>query len=270
MKSLSTVGLGLSIIFGILLLALIAEVYYLLWWKNRITSRDRGSDISNPAADLLYVFCWKKQSSMTQTAAVVDTYSLVQQDRQQQQHDQFNINRDLLLKPLGNETSGPPKFLFPIIEETWEEMESEDSRLDSRGRSSLSELLLTAETPYVTPVASPSMLTHPLTSSSSSPIHGLNNNHVSESAREAEFNRRKSSPPPKFKFLQDAEEKFRRKLMEQDGNGTSGSKDFKDEEEDEPYVAIVVDKNQETVSKSNRHHQQFQFSYSPPALSKFS
>ncbi|PPE02227.1 hypothetical protein GOBAR_DD00754 [Gossypium barbadense] len=49
MKSLSSVGLGLSIVFGCLVLALIAEVYYLLWWKNRLrTSTDLENDLKTP------------------------------------------------------------------------------------------------------------------------------------------------------------------------------------------------------------------------------
>ncbi|KAK2653538.1 hypothetical protein Ddye_013394 [Dipteronia dyeriana] len=118
---------------------------------------------------------------------------------------------------------GPPRFLFTIIEETKEDLESEDgksrgdnkkSRKGSRSRS-LSDLLLTVETPYMTPLASPPSFT-PLTPPP--PImnqHGFNP--LFESSTDAEFNKIRSSPPPKFKFLQEAEEKlYRRKLIEEE------------------------------------------------------
>ena len=73
---------------------------------------------------------------------------------------------DLLHKPFGEEgtveselmrlhnLAGPPRFLFPIKEETKEDLESEDrSRKGSRTRS-LSDLMLTIDTPFLTPVAS--------------------------------------------------------------------------------------------------------------------
>ena len=56
MKSLSSVGLGLSVVFGCLFLALVAELYYLLWWKKRFANGRIENDYSSPARELFYMF----------------------------------------------------------------------------------------------------------------------------------------------------------------------------------------------------------------------
>ncbi|GMI90301.1 hypothetical protein like AT2G39560 [Hibiscus trionum] len=123
MESLSSVGVGLSIVFGCLLLALIAEIYYLLWWKNRLrTSTDLENDFKNPETRFA---------------------------EEEECHEQHNLqpNKDLLVKPLDGEDENDeqhPGFLFTIIEETMEDLES-------------------LETPYLTPFASPPFFTPPLT-----------------------------------------------------------------------------------------------------------
>ncbi|KAJ9175705.1 hypothetical protein P3X46_014234 [Hevea brasiliensis] len=277
MKSLSSVGLGLSVVFGCLLLALVAELYYLLWWKRRFTNREIGDEYSNPARELFYMFCLKKPSSLRHSqelcSSVRITDTLVHHEQDSRLH---NTSKDLLLKPLGddpmetqlmrlNSLSGPPRFLFTIIEETKEDLESEDgkSRGDnksakgSRSRS-LSDLLLNIETPYLTPLASPPFFTPPLT-----PM-----DHLFESAADAEFNKIRSSPPPKFKFLQDAEEKlYRRKLREEveekvqknDGFAQAHAKKvatskFLKDEEDGSFITINVDKNREIELNHQNHH----------------
>jgi hypothetical protein len=288
MKSLSSVGLGLSVVFGCLFLALVAELYYLLWWKKRLTNREIENDYSSPARELFYMFCWKRSSSLRHAAldpqelcsSAGITGTLVHESEAQLQ---MQSNKDFLLKPFGEDSmesefmrlqdlSGPPRFLFTIIEETKEDLESEDgksrgdkSEKDSRSRS-LSDLLPTVETPYLTPLASP-FFTPPLT-----PMDSCNQlggfNPLFESAKDAEFNRMKSSPPPKFKFLQDAEEKLKRKLMEaaavaeekvhesdelvqEDRNKPPPSKSHKDEEEGS-FITIIVDKYKER--ELNHHH----------------
>ncbi|XVE52690.1 hypothetical protein DITRI_Ditri02bG0142900 [Diplodiscus trichospermus] len=300
MKSLSSVGLGLSIVFGCLLLALVAEIYYLLWWKKRITSRDIENDYSNPARELFYMFCWKRSSS-SMTHSALNPQDIRMSTAEQQSHQlHLQSSKDLLLKPfddhdMENELmrlhslSGPPRFLFTIIEETKEDLESEEakskcdnkSRVGSRGRS-LSDLLLTVETPYLTPLASPPFFTPPLT-----PMDVCYNqqgfNPLFESATDAEFNRIRSSPPPKFKFLQEAEEKLnRRKLMEEvvdkndgyddddddeeNGDMTPPSKYLKDEE-DGSFITIVVDRNKERglINQFN-NQQQFHSSITSQVL----
>ncbi|GAV57727.1 hypothetical protein CFOL_v3_01263 [Cephalotus follicularis] len=142
MKSLSGVGLGLSVVFGCLLLALVAELYYLLWWKKRFTNREIEKDYSNPAREFLYMFCCKKPDSLSQRALnpqelcssgrMIDT--LVHEPEAQQNHLQ---NKDFLFRPFGDDAveteltrlhnlSGPPRFLFTIVEETKEDLEYED------------------------------------------------------------------------------------------------------------------------------------------------
>lgn len=288
MKSLSSVGLGLSVIFGCLFLALVAELYYLLWWKKRFTDRDVENDYSSPARELFYMFCWKRSSSLSHHTALnpQDLSSSVRfTEAMIHGHEgQFNMhsNNDFLLKPFGEDgietefmrlqsLSGPPRFLFTIIEETKEDLESEDgkSRVDKNGKESksrsLSDLLLAVETPYLTPLASPTFFTPPLTPADSYKPHGFNP--LFESASDAEFNKIRSSPPPKFKFLQEAEEKLKRKLMEaaekdvhndssesiEDSRIKSSMEKLLKDEEDKSYITIVVDRNQEV--ELNHHHQ---------------
>ncbi|KAJ0909254.1 hypothetical protein HanRHA438_Chr07g0319541 [Helianthus annuus] len=141
MRYSSSVGLGLSVVFGCLLLALIAEIYYLLWWKKRV-----------PARELLYLFCCKKHSSLRSTGLVKDTQVHEPQASSPspspssstssswvrsvtQDYDDMSVETELLrLHSLCG--PGPPRFLFTIKEETKEDLESEDrSKNGSRGRS---------------------------------------------------------------------------------------------------------------------------------------
>jgi hypothetical protein len=283
MKSLSSVGLGLSVVFGCLFLALVAELYYLLWWKKRLTNREMENDYSSPARELFYMFCWKRSSSLRHaaldpqelcsSAGITATGTLVHEPEAQLQ---MQSSKDFLLKPFGEDSmeaeflrlqdlSGPPRFLFTIIEETKEDLESEDgksrgdrSEKESRSRS-LSDLLPTVETPYLTPLASP-FFTPPLTPTDSCNQH-VGFNPLFESAKDAEFNRIKSSPPPKFKFLQDAEEKLKRKLTEAAAAEEKvhesdelvqehRNKAPKDEEEGS-FITIIVDKYKE---RELNHH----------------
>ncbi|CAJ2669427.1 hypothetical protein L195_g013517 [Trifolium pratense] len=249
MKSLSSVGLGLSIVFGCLLLALVAEVYYLLWWKKRIINREIENDYGNgnPLKELFYMFCWKRPSTSSLSCSSMRIGDNFVHDPQLQSHSQ--TTKEFLFKPFGedgieaeymrqhhpDDILGHPRFLFTIVEESKEDLESEDSK-SRRGRS-LGDLL-DVETPYLTPIASP----HFFTPLNCSPYNQHGFNPLFESTTDAEFNRLKSSPPPKFKFLQEAEEKLRRKLQD-DNKGINGN------EVDDSLITIVVDK------KSERAHQ---------------
>ncbi|KAF5733818.1 hypothetical protein HS088_TW16G00259 [Tripterygium wilfordii] len=285
MKSLSGVGLGLSVVFGCLLLALVAELCYILWWKKRITNSEIEDDsYGSPAKQLLFMFCWRKPSSLRVTDTLVH-------EPEAQIHSLHSNNNDFLLKAYGdndddmetellglNSLTGPPRFLFTIVEETREDLESEDAKSKSakgsRGRS-LSDLILTVETPYLTPLASPSFFTPPLTPLDSTSCKGFNPLFF-ESSTDAEFNRIRSSPPPRFKFLQDAEQKlYRQKLMEEsekkvnshDGFSQqflSGSKFFKDEEEESSFITIIVDRNKERELKHHGTSSQILPLNSPP------
>ncbi|ESQ52637.1 hypothetical protein EUTSA_v10017179mg [Eutrema salsugineum] len=229
MRSLSSVGLALSIVFGCLLLALLAELYYLLWCKKRTTttSPNLRNDYSTPATrELLFIFCC---SNTNPSSSPCSSFSNPKPIETQQQcpcpHDFGNVVGPGLV----------PRFLFTIVEETVEEMESEGG-LSTKGKS-LNDLFLNMESgstpPYLTPRASPSLFTPPFTpllmESCNGRREGISN--FSESSTDAEFNRlvrssplsshsplspsSSSSPLPRFKFLRDAEEKlYKRKVME--------------------------------------------------------
>ncbi|KAK8662384.1 hypothetical protein V6N13_091962 [Hibiscus sabdariffa] len=174
----------------------LSELYYLLWWKKRL-----------PASELSYMFCCKKSALNPQE---------IQQESSQQVHH-LQSNKDLFFKPYGvedeeeDEDDGlePPRLLFTIVEETKEDLESEEAK-SKKGRS-LSDVVFSVETPYLTPLASPPFLTPPLT-----PLEDASSccsNPLFESSNGGGFNISSSSsspPPPKFKFLQEAEEKLHR------------------------------------------------------------
>ncbi|KAG9444927.1 hypothetical protein H6P81_016267 [Aristolochia fimbriata] len=303
MKSLSSLGIGLSLVFGCLLLALIAELYYLLWWKKRMTNRDIEDDYSSSARELFYLLCWKKPSSLSSaglnphsSVRLSDSNALNDSEEQLHQLQYSHSGMDFLFKPFGEDDvetevmrlhhlsgTGPPRFLFTIKEETKEDLESEDgksrgdnkSRKGSRSRS-LSDLLLTMqqETPYLTPLSSPPFFTPPLTPSLDRYSHQGVNNPLFDSSSECDNVRWvRSSPPPTFKFLKDAEEKLYKKTVKEGSvikksqsqllpssspspppqapppppshaalsNSSMGS----DEEEEGSFITIMVGKNKE-------------------------
>ncbi|PIM99607.1 hypothetical protein CDL12_27897 [Handroanthus impetiginosus] len=168
MGSFSSLGIGLSFLFGFILMGLVAELYYLLWWKKRISKTEiKPSFIQN--------------QELTNSV----------RKSQEQQDLEMGSNKDLGFKGYGEEgvetelmrihnLCGPPRFLFTIKEESKEDLESSPT--------------------FKTP--------HSLDSYSN---HGFNP--LFESLSESEINRLRSSPPPKFKFLKDAEDKLLRRLL---------------------------------------------------------
>ncbi|XVE79602.1 hypothetical protein DITRI_Ditri14bG0071500 [Diplodiscus trichospermus] len=229
MKSFSGLGVGLSLVFGCLLLALVAELYYLLWWKKRIVRSEVEDDYTKYAKELIQLFCWKKSASLHAATSANSNQDLVKNQDTingtvEPDLELGSTKDNLLLKGFGEEgveselmrlhnLAGPPRFLFTIKEETKEDLESEDgdrSRKGSRTRS-LSDLILTVDTPFLSPLASPPLKSPPL-----NPLdcyHRQGFNPLFESSTDAELNKLRSSPPPKFKFLRDAEEKLLRRLM---------------------------------------------------------
>lgn len=275
MRALNSLGIGLSLVFGCLLLALVAELYYLLWWKKRFSNRDLEADhYASPAKEIFCLFCWKRPSSLSSTALNPQAMnsSAVDDDHNHshQLHLHSNSGKDLLLKSFDSEEGleselmrihnlqGPPRFLFTIKEETKEDLESEDgkskggkSRRGSKGRS-LSDVLFPVETPFLTPLSSPPFFTPPLT-----PLscyynqHGLINP-LFESSKQDDFNStlRSSSPPPKFKFLKDAEEKlYRRTLMEEAFKVHRNHGE--EEDEDGSFITIIIGKNRDKAHHSS-------------------
>ncbi|KAK7272077.1 hypothetical protein RJT34_28460 [Clitoria ternatea] len=229
--SFGGLSFALSLVFGCLLLALVAQLYYFLWWRKRRAHLDIEMDHGNYAPKGLFHWgCWKTPFTMhganNSRSVSRDPESAIHESDLELGAD----GKDLLYKSFGEESveselmrlhnlAGPPRFLFPIKEETREDLESEDgksrgdrSRKGSRTRS-LSDIVLAAnDTPFLTPVAS-SPLKCPLDPLDSYKHQGFNP--LFESSAELEFNRFRSSPPPKFKFLRDAEEKLYRKLIEE-------------------------------------------------------
>ncbi|GMH12291.1 hypothetical protein Nepgr_014132 [Nepenthes gracilis] len=225
-------GIVLSLVFGGLLLALVAELYYLLWWKKiRISTGRSVEDFSTLAKDLFHLFCLKKPSSINNQSS--NEISTILTNTEANRHDpdiELGSSKDVLLKAFGEDVVeseitrlqnlAGTRFLFTIKEETKEDLESDDgkskgdrSRKGSRTRS-LSDLMFAVETSFLSPLSSPPLMAsaaldslHPYTR------HGFNP--LFESSVDAELNRLRASPPPKFKFLRDAEEKLYRRLLEE-------------------------------------------------------
>ncbi|GAB4836598.1 hypothetical protein Ancab_001511 [Ancistrocladus abbreviatus] len=256
MRSLSSVGLGLSVVFCCLLLALMAEVYYLLWWKRRWNRRDGiiEDDFSSPARELLYMLCCRRQTPASSRAQSSLSLNPQQQQQLVKSFDENSIGvfeRQLVMAP---------RFLFTIREETKEDLESEDGKSGGHRSRSLSDLLRNmGETPYVTPLASPPYLTPPLTPPPAS--KGLSSSHnyspFNEYSSDAEFNKIRASPPPMFKFLREAEEKLerRRMMMEEEEEEKKGktkaptsttTKVYNKNEGDGSFVTIIIPKSNET------------------------
>ncbi|GAV57910.1 hypothetical protein CFOL_v3_01446 [Cephalotus follicularis] len=275
MAFLGGLGLSLSLVFGCLLLALVGELYYLLWWKKQtITNNpETEDDYSNYAKELIQLFCWKRPSSLHSNN---NQDTVREPDANGHEPDpELGLSKDLLQKAFGEESveselkrlhnlAGPPRFLFTIKEETKEDMDSEDgksrgdrTRNGSRARS-LSDLIVTIDTPFLTPLASPPSKSSPLNSYSH-----LGFNPLFESSLKADLNMFTSSPPPKFKFLRDAEEKLLRRLMREETekeiakNGgvvvqDSGVKTAQNsamiiEQREGSFLSFLVGKNRERV-----------------------
>ncbi|KAG5238193.1 Transmembrane protein [Salix suchowensis] len=281
MTSFSELGIGLGLVIGCLLLALVAELYYLLWWKKRISNREVEEDddySSNYAKGFLHLICWKKPASLRSNItrdAVRDPEALRQEPDQE-----LGTSKDLLIMAFGEESveseimrlhnlGGPPRFLFTIKEETKEDLESDDgksrgdrSRKGSRTRS-MSDLMVTIDTPFFSPLASPRLKSPPSNAPGSYHHHGFNP--LFESSVEAELSRLSTSPPPKFKFLRDAEAKLFRRLMDEAEKRASkncvsvqDSPEIKvcnstmiAEETEGSFLGFVVGKNRESEI---RHH----------------
>lgn len=264
MTSFSGLGIGLSFLFGCMVMGFAAELYYLLWVKKRISKRATGGQYTTYASELRSLFSWKKASSLSKIGTQEVTTNSRNQDLE------LGANNDLLLNDFGEnsvESSSHSiklegyredsaelelmrlhnlRFLSTIKEETKEDLESDDgksrgdrSRKSSRTRS-LSDLTL-----ILTPLSSPPVKSQPSDSFNS---QGFSFNPLFESEKSL-----KSSPPPKFKFLRDAEEKLIRRLIEEAerrkvlSNGvsvqdsvmkTSSNSTVFDEERDESFVSL--------------------------------
>ncbi|KAK9755212.1 hypothetical protein RND81_01G009900 [Saponaria officinalis] len=237
MALLSGVGLVLTLVFGCLLLALVAELYYLLWWKKqRITSCNSNTnsnsnnnsielDYSNHTKEMFYLFCWDKPTTTRTTTHQNST--LEDPNPISNRHDpdletglggntkEESVEAELMRL---HNLVGPPRFLFTIKEESKEDLES---NIDAKSRTtSLSDFIvaLDSQTPFLSPMNSPNFLGPNNNINNINNDNNSNNNYnnpLFESTMEAELFRLRSSPPPKFKFLRDAEEKLYRRLLEE-------------------------------------------------------
>lgn len=263
MKSLSGIGLGISLVFGCLLLALVIEIYYMLFLKKRFNvfhrnheetgeadEEDKLSNESSSTREFLYMFCCKKMSFLCNCGAL-NPHQICASVRTQQQLNISKVNMDVKSEDGILCQIGPPRYLFTIIEETMEDLVSDDDDDNGsgikkhvkrrKGSTSLNELLLlnvdenetntNPTTPYLTPVSSPAFMIN------QTPHHVFNFNPFLESSSDVEISKIKVSPPPKFRFLQDAEEKFqRRKMMEDEEQGTNKGSVFTQDS----FITIVV------------------------------
>ncbi|KAL3829128.1 hypothetical protein ACJIZ3_017930 [Penstemon smallii] len=180
-----------------------------------------------------FLFCWKRPNSSFNSTS--SSQELTNSVRISQENEDLEMgNKDLgSNKGYGeggveaelmrmHNLCGPPRFLFTIKEESKEDLESEDGkskgeRIDGNG------------TPFLTPLSSPISVRTP-NSLDSYNNHGFNP--LFESLSEAELNRLRSSPPPKFKFLKDAEDKVLK-------NEDCEIKDSRNEEKEGSFVSFL-------------------------------
>ncbi|KAL0417844.1 UNVERIFIED_CONTAM: hypothetical protein Sradi_1197900 [Sesamum radiatum] len=233
MGSFSGLGIGLSFVFGCILMGLVGELYYFLWWKKRVAYT---SSSNREIEDFSFLFCWKRPSSTSFNSSAGSTQELTNSVRNPQEQEDLEMGstKDLELKGYGEQgvetelmrmhnLCGPPRFL--TIKENKEDLESEDgkSRKGSRTKS-LSDLVFPVDgTPFLTPLSSPTVkASNPPLDSYCYTNHGLNP--LFESLTEAEINRLRSSPPPKFKFLKAAEDKLIRRLLMEEAERKRGVK----------------------------------------------
>ncbi|KAI4304641.1 hypothetical protein MLD38_040121 [Melastoma candidum] len=256
MASFNGLAVGLSSVFGCLLLLAFAaaQVYFLLWRKKRSSipnANGSPEDHAKYAKELLHQMFLNKSSSLPNDLLSGNRGNACTTAREVGRGEGdlemgSSNGKEVVMKFPGEESAdselmrlhglaGPPRFLFTIKEETKEDLESDDgksrgdrSRKASRTRS-LSDVVLAIDTPFLTPLASPS--------------RGFSFNPLFESPVDIELGGVMSSPPPKFKFLRDAEEKLRMKLKEAAARRAlelSSNRDHSEEAEGGQILAIIV------------------------------
>eukprot|EP00249_Psilotum_nudum_P002502 c15572_g1_i1 orf=1107-2030(+) len=123
MVSIGALGIGLSFVFGGFVLVLLAELYYMLFWKKQ-----PSSSIWKTNTDKLQSA--EQGSSCTQIAALADSFG---------GSPRFPTQSELMTKFFSvypSDVTSQDRFqfyatsllLFPIMEETKEDMESEDGK----------------------------------------------------------------------------------------------------------------------------------------------
>ncbi|KAJ3680811.1 hypothetical protein LUZ60_015300 [Juncus effusus] len=253
MRSLSSLGIGLAIVSILLFFALVSELYYIFYWrKRRSTSITEPSFTTFSFKHLFSLLCFKHPNPLQPhsslnphaTPLTEDPVQLSPKDALLKASINGDEALDVELMRL-HSLSGPPRFLFTIKEESKEDLESDDgrsrgkrSRNGSRGRS-LGDLLHCPETPLMTPLASPPLF------SPQNASNAINLESFKQVGINPLFESSSYSPPPKFKFLKDAEEKLQRSLLEKSRTGGNG-------EEEGSYVTIVLRKAEREEGSFNR------------------
>jgi hypothetical protein len=217
MKGRGMVESSLGVVSGLLFLALLAELYYIFWWKKKqLLPCNSDSNSSSYASKFLpcFNFYFKSTTPAPDAVAHPPNSPPAPAPAPAPAVDQDSLLKASVSAPHGEEAidaelmrlhslSGPPRFLFTIKEETREDMESDGakSRKGSRG-TSLGDLLHCAESPLLTPLSSPPLLGLGIAKRfvHFDSLKKLGLNPLFESSH--------SSPPPKLRFLQEAEEKL--------------------------------------------------------------
>nr|GEX69898.1 hypothetical protein [Tanacetum cinerariifolium] len=265
MSSFSSLGIRLCVLFGILLvLALVAEVCYLLWWKKK--TEDNQEDIENQnfspsKKSPLYFFCFKTTTSSRNILNQPNNLqNCLKESDDIKVKEQEPTSKDLQVKCLDEESldveimrlhnlCGPPRFLTTINEETKEDMEV-DSIKGSRTMS-------------LSDVSSPLRNTQYLN------MEGFLNPLYDFEAHEFDFSKFRSSPPPTFKFMRDAEEKLLRRLIAFEAQKRS-TLVIKQEEKEGSFLNLGGNKGKSEDVNLHHNHNQIStpsqvlpFAYSP-------
>ncbi|XP_019454059.1 PREDICTED: uncharacterized protein LOC109355379 [Lupinus angustifolius] len=257
--SFRVLGIALTLVFGCILLGLVLELCYLLWWKKRRTCIGIQIGQKNNVKGLLYGVCWKTSSTNNHRSVNVATNQENLRSDEPDLELGLKVSDDMVLKTLGEEgveselmrlhnLAGPPRFLFTIKEETREDLESEDRSRKGSRRRSLSDIMVAINTPLLSPVAC-SPLKYSLDNLDYYKHQGFNP--LFESSGESDFNRFSSSPPPKFKFLRDAEEKLYRRIVEEAQIKAQKSHESVTEEKDRTLLRFI-----NSIEKEQRELQQ--------------
>lgn len=223
MLPLLTIGIATGFLLGFLSIAAVIKLYHFIFHKKKrfATPQDlklkQNIKTADDNATVKWLFCWPNgylshTTVSTNNAVVVEDYD-------------SDLESGLRTKPLVEESveaelmrlhnlSGPPRFLFTIVEETQDDLVSEDGNFKSKTTSvRLIDLMRAADNSFqFSPIESPLKKTPLKASNQSLYTKKIVNNPIYECAVEAELNRVMASPPPKFKFLRDAEEKLMKKL----------------------------------------------------------
>ncbi|XP_042475051.1 uncharacterized protein LOC122057115 [Macadamia integrifolia] len=137
MKGLSKLGIGLIVVFVVCLLLLVAEVFYVLWYRRRFR---RNATVETDASgepyttttttkssftskELMYLFCWNNQSRSEPASA--PTAPSIDQEHQVPSSESDNPLKWHVLY-------GPSRLLFTIKEEEKEDLESVKSSTDRK------------------------------------------------------------------------------------------------------------------------------------------